>query len=90
VETAGFNLPLTQVYCHYNLPAHYDEMVLIETEVAYLKWVSIKFTYKIWDEDRTNLLTEGYSVHACTNRDGKIVRIPAYISDKVRSHYPNT
>lgn len=90
VEAAGFNLPLTQVYCHYYLPAHYDEMVLVETEIAYLKWVSMKFTYQIWDESRGNLLSEGYSVHACTDRSGKIVRIPAHISDKIRSHYPNT
>jgi acyl-CoA thioester hydrolase len=88
VEAAGFNLPLTQVYCHYRLPAHYDEMVLVETEIAYLKWVSMKFTYLIWDESRENLLTEGYTVHACTDRSGGIVRIPAHISNKIRLYYP--
>ena len=90
VEAAGFNLPLTQVYCHYHLPAHYDEMVLVETEFAYLKRVSMKFTYLIWDENRKNLLTEGYTVHACTDRSGKIVRIPASISGKIRSYYSKT
>jgi YbgC/YbaW family acyl-CoA thioester hydrolase len=29
-------------------------------------------------------------VHACTDRSGKIVRIPARISDIIRSHYPKT
>ena len=52
VEKAGFNLPLTQVYCHYHLPAHYDEIVLVETEIEYLKRASMKFTYLIWDENR--------------------------------------
>jgi acyl-CoA thioester hydrolase len=88
METSGFNLPLTEVYCHYNLPAHYDELVLVETEIAYFKWVSIKFAYVIWDEKRENLLTEGYTVHACTDRNGKVVRIPAHISDKIKLHYP--
>jgi acyl-CoA thioester hydrolase len=88
MEATGFNLPVTQVYCHYNLPAHYDEMVLVETEIAYTKWVSMKFTYLIWDEDRENILTEGYTIHACTDRCGKIVRIPAIIADKIRSFYP--
>ena len=88
VEAAGFNLPLTQVYCHYHLPAHYDEMVLVETEIAYLKRASMKFTCLIWDENRENLLTEGYTVHACTDRCGKIVRIPVIIADKIRSFYP--
>jgi acyl-CoA thioester hydrolase len=90
VEAAGFNLPLTQVYCHYYLPAHYDEMVLVETGIAYLKRASMKFTYLIWDEKRENLLTEGYTVHACTDRSGKIVRIPARISGIIRSYYPKT
>ena len=89
VEAAGCNLPLTQVYCHYHLPAHCDEMVLVETEIAYLKRASMKFTYRIWDEIRENLLTDGYTIHACTDRGGKIVRIPAIVADKVRSFYPN-
>jgi acyl-CoA thioester hydrolase len=87
-ELVGFNLPLTQVYCHYHLPAHYDELVVVETEIAYLKRVSMKFTYRIWDENRSNLLTEGYTVHACTDRSGGIARIPSHISDKIRLYYP--
>jgi acyl-CoA thioester hydrolase len=88
VEAAGFHLPLTQVYCHYHLPAHYDEMVLVETEIAYLKRASMKFNYLTWDENRKTLLTEGYTIHACTDRCGKIVRIPAVIADKIRSFCP--
>jgi acyl-CoA thioester hydrolase len=89
VEAAGFNLPLTQVYCHYLLPTHYDDLVIVDTEIAYLKRASMKFAYLIWDEKRGKLLTEGYTVHACTDRAGKIIRIPAAIADKSRSFYPN-
>ena len=85
VEKDGFYLPVTRVYCHYHLPAHYDEIVLVETRIAYLKRASIKFTYLIWDESRENLLTEGYTIHACTDRDGKIIRIPSVIADKIGS-----
>ena len=85
VEKDGFYLPVTRVYCHYHLPAHYDEIVFVETRIAYLKRASIKFTYLIWDESRENLLTEGYTIHACTDRDGKIIRIPSVIADKIGS-----
>jgi len=85
VEKDGFYLPVTRVYCHYHLPAHYDEIVLVETRIAYLKRASIKFTYLIWDESRENLLTEGYTIHACTDRDGKIIRVPSVITDKIGS-----
>jgi len=30
-------------------------------------------------------LTEGYTIHACTDRDGKIIRIPSVITDKIGS-----
>lgn len=32
IGDAGFNFPLTQVYCHYLLPARYDDMVLVEAD----------------------------------------------------------
>jgi acyl-CoA thioester hydrolase len=89
VEAAGFNLPLTQVYCHYLLPTHYDDLIFVDTEISYLKRASMKFAYLIWDEKREKLLTQGYTVHACTDRVGKIIRIPAVIAEKTRSFYPN-
>lgn len=87
VETAGYNLPLTQVYCHYLLPAHYDDIILVETEIEYLKRASMKFTYRVWDEERRKVLTEGYTVHACTDREGRIIRIPAMIADKIQKFH---
>lgn len=83
MEASGFNLPLTQAFCHYFLPAYYDDIVLVETDINYLKRASIKFTYRIWDENRQNLLTEGYTVHACIDRNGKVLRIPATTADKI-------
>jgi acyl-CoA thioester hydrolase len=89
VEKAGFNLPLTQVFCHYLLPARYDDIVEVETDIEYLKRASIKFSYLILDEKHRNLITEGYSVHACTDNRGKIIRIPLLITDKIRQFYHN-
>lgn len=86
MEASGFNLPLTQAYCHYHLPARYDDIVLLETEIAYLKRASMKFTYRLWDEKRRNLLAEGYTVHACTDRNGKILRLPAETTAKIRQN----
>jgi acyl-CoA thioester hydrolase len=88
IEAAGYNLPLTKVYCHYLLPTRYDDVVFVETEIAYLKWVSVKFTYEIWDETRQNILSEGYTIHACTDKSGKMIRIPMTLVDKIRQYYP--
>ena len=75
-ESRGFNLPLTKAYCHYMLPARYDQILLIETVIEYIKRASVKFNCAIWDEMQEKKLVEGYTVHACTNGEGKIVRIP--------------
>jgi acyl-CoA thioester hydrolase len=87
VEAAGFNLPVTQVYCHYLLPTQYDDEVLVETDIAYVKRASIKFTYLIRHGTRSTVLTEGYTVHACTDKEGKITRIPSMITDKFQQFY---
>lgn len=83
-ESRGFNLPLTKAYCHYLLPARYDQVLLIETEIEYVKRASMKFNCSIWDEKKENKLVEGYTVHACTNSEGKIVRIPEDVVDLIR------
>jgi len=72
----GLNLPLTKVSCHYLAPAKYDQMVIVETKFDYIKRASIKFNSKIWDENQQKVLVEGYTIHACTNNEGKIRRIP--------------
>ncbi|MFA4916479.1 MAG: thioesterase family protein [Syntrophales bacterium] len=83
MESDGYNLPVIEIWGRYLLPARYDQIVLVETEVVYLRRASIKFNYLIWDEKKENTLVEGYTLHACTDRNGKIVRIPAVIMEKI-------
>jgi acyl-CoA thioester hydrolase len=83
VESQGYNMPLTEAYCHYLLPAKYDQIIILETEMEYLKRASMKFNYTLWDEGKEKVLVEGYTVHACTNNLGKIVRFPSFIVKKI-------
>lgn len=87
IESQGYNLPLTEAYCHYLLPARYDEILIVETELEYLKRASMKFNYIIWNDDKVKVYVEGYTIHACTNNQGKIVRVPAIITDKINEHH---
>ena len=83
IENMGYNLPLTEVNCHYLYPARYDQIVLIETQIIFVTRASIKFRFLIWDEKQEKTLVEGESVHACLNKQGKIVRIPREITEKI-------
>jgi acyl-CoA thioester hydrolase len=68
------------------LPARYDHVLTIETKIEYIKRASMKFNSYVWDEERKNLLVEGYTIHACTNLEGKIRRIPPQIHDLLTKH----
>lgn len=84
LEREGFYLPLTQLYCHYLAPARYDDCIRIETSINYFRRASIKFDYEIRNETWDKVLLEGYSVHAFTNREGKIIRAPVSITERIK------
>jgi acyl-CoA thioester hydrolase len=90
VEEKGCTLPLTQVFCHYYEPARYDDLIFLETDIGYVKRASMKFIYRIWNEHHKKILVDGYSVHACTDRIGRIVRIPSFITDKIEKFNPGS
>ena len=83
LEKLGLNMPLTKVSCHYLLPAKYDQLVTVETKFDYINRASIRFNSNIWDEEGKKLLVEGYTIHACTNMEGKIRRIPQVLLDLI-------
>ncbi len=86
LERQGINFPLYEVHCHYLSPATYDQVIRIETEIAYVNRASLRFNYRLFDEQGEKTFVEGYSVHACTNRDQKIVRLPLPILEVLKAH----
>ncbi len=82
----GYYLPLTEVGCHYLLPARYDQILLVETEIDYVRRASLKFLSTIWDEAKEKILVEGHTVHAFTNGQGKVIRFPQEILEILSPH----
>ncbi len=83
IELAGYKLPVTKIGCHYLLPAKYDDVLNIETEITSIKQASVRFDYIIRDEKKEQILAKGFTIHPFINSDGKIVRVPRYILDKI-------
>ncbi len=75
IEDLGYRLPVTEAFCKYNKPARYDEVLLIDTGVGFLRRASLRFDYRITNQEK-DLLVQGYTIHACLDKDGKIVRLP--------------
>jgi len=76
-ESEDLLLPVVEAYVRYRRPAHYDDLVEIETRVTEVKPHKVRFDYRIY---RTHqLLTEGFTVHVPVSRRGKLTKFPAHI-----------
>jgi acyl-CoA thioester hydrolase len=84
ISEKGLFLPVSETHCKYVKSATYDDLLLIETSIAYLKNASIRFDYKVYRKGSKTLIAEGYTVHAFVNREGKIKRAPREVVEKVK------
>ncbi len=73
-ETYGIILPVVEVYLRYKSPAFYDDLLIIDTELAELKPLKLKFNYRILKGEIH--LAEGYTVHVPVGKEMKPKRLP--------------
>jgi len=85
VVKQGIVTPVSEVYCRYHKSAQYDDVVQIETTVSSFKRVTIVFDYEIYRKDDRTLLVSGYTKHGFLDINGKIVKIPGFIREKIKS-----
>jgi acyl-CoA thioester hydrolase len=75
IEAQGFLLPVTEAYCKYGKSARYDDVLFINTGINFVRKASMRFDYRILNQEN-DLLVQGYTVHACLDKTGKLVRLP--------------
>jgi acyl-CoA thioester hydrolase len=75
IEARGYFLPVSEAYCKYAKSARYDEILLIATGLGFIRRASMRFDYRITDQEN-ELIAQGYTVHACLDKDGRLVRLP--------------
>ena len=83
LQNTGVFLPVSETFCKYHKSARYDDLLMIETSIAYIKRVSIRFDCKVYRKNPETLLAEGYTVHAFVDREGKIRRAPKEVLEIV-------
>ncbi len=71
----GMVLPVAEAHVEYLAPARYDDLITVETTLAELRRVKLRFTYRLL-RDR-ELLVTGFTLHACVDPEGRIRRLPA-------------
>ena len=80
----GIVFPITKVEAQYHSPAHFDEVLEIETTAVALTKAKMEFEYKIIRDDK--VIVTGFSQNVFTNKEtGKITRLPDKYYDLMRN-----
>lgn len=70
----GMHLPVVEVGVRYRAPARFDDLLLVETKLAELRAVSLKFEYRLLKG--TQLLAEGFTKLASIDAKHALYRFP--------------
>ena len=76
-ESHGLMLPVVEAHLAYHKPARYDDDLAIWASCAARGAASVRFEYEIRRGQGAEKLVSGHTVHACINREGRVVRLPA-------------
>lgn len=82
VEKKGILLPVREAQCRYRSPAHYDDLIWVQIAISDWKRASVRFAYRMYNEDRSLLLAEGMTEHAVYDREqGRPVAVPGWLKE---------
>jgi len=84
LEEEGIYLPVSEVFCKYLVSAQYDDLLIIETSVDFLRRASIQFRYRILRKEDGRELVTGKTLHAFIDREGRIIKIPPLLKERLQ------
>ena len=90
IEERGIFLPVSEVYCKYISPVQYDDLIVIEASLDNSVRGGVKFDYRIFGEDGTSPVAEGYTKHPCVSRDGQVMRPPQFLREFIQQKLAET
>lgn len=78
LEEAGIFFVIARLGVKYRQPAKYDEQLELTTTCTNVTTCKIEHSYQLKRACDGTLLAEGSSTLACLNKEGKVIRIPAF------------
>ena len=84
IEERGIFLPVSEAYCKYISPVQYDDLLVIETTLDTAVKGAIKFDYRLFSNNGSKPIAEGYTKHPCVTSEGKVVRPPAFLREFIK------
>jgi acyl-CoA thioester hydrolase len=89
IEKKGFLLPVLEANVKYKLPAHYDDILIIKSFLKKFPDLKVHIDYEIVRKNTTDLIAEGFTVHAFMNKQTKkVIRPPEFFIKAVKKFFP--
>jgi acyl-CoA thioester hydrolase len=79
-EQSGLFLVITKIAVQYHQAACYDDLLRLQTRTMRFTTVRIDHQYELFREDQ--LIASGASTLACVDGEGRIQRIPEWLSSR--------
>lgn len=75
-EEQGLGLAVVEANCRYRKPTHYDDELVIVTEMESITRKTVIFLYRVYRQE--TLLAEGKTVHVFINKEGRSTDVRKY------------
>jgi acyl-CoA thioester hydrolase len=84
----GLWFPRVEAFCQYKKPARFGDVLEIELTVDELNEKSVKYGFKVRNEETSDVLALGHLVIVAADRQtGKATQIPPEIVEKLKPFY---
>ena len=80
---------VAETYCRYKSPAYYEDILTIRTKVGEIRSRSLRFYYEVYRAVDGMLVAEGETLHIVTDKDRKVISLPAYYRERLVSEPQN-
>ena len=77
LEAARVAMPVVEAHCKYKRPAHYEDILKVETDVTEMRGASLRFAYTIRRDEI--VIAQGFTRHAVIDTTGMPIRIPEFM-----------
>lgn len=76
IEREGYYLVIAKATCSFKAPARYDDLLTLETWVEKITRMRIDHAYRLWRDEKRQLVAEASTTLGCVDREGRLREVP--------------
>jgi acyl-CoA thioester hydrolase len=88
LEARGVFLPLVEAHVEYLGRARYDDLLEMTSRLSLPGRARLRCDVRIVRAEESRDVVQGYTVHACADREGKAMRPPAWLRESLERALP--